>query len=134
MNNVEVVKQAYGAFGKGDLPGVLALMTDDVQIGIVGRKEDAPFFGMHDGKGGAQEFFQQLGGAHEIHAFEPQRFVAAEDMVFVWGAYEWTMRTSGVHKRSNWLHVLTVRDGKIARWHGHNDTAMLAKAYAAPRS
>lgn len=63
--------------------------------------------------------------------FEPMRFIAAEDKVFVWGRYTWTMRRSGVSDTTEWLHVLTVRDGRIRAWLGHNDTAMLAAAYHA---
>ena len=59
-----------------------------------------------------------------IHAF-----LAAEDKVFVWGRYTWTMRNSGVSDTTTWFHEITVRDGKIAEWRGHNDTAMLVAAY-----
>jgi uncharacterized protein len=127
--NVRVAQDAYAAFGRGDLPAILALMTPNAVIGIVGRKEDAPFLGMNEGPGGVGEFFQQLGAAHEIHTFEPYRFLGAEEKVFVWGRYRWTMRKSGVSRQSEWLHVLSVEDGKIRSWHGHNDTAMLAAAY-----
>jgi len=131
--NIKTVQEAYAVFGQGNIPGVLDMMTPDVTIGIVGRSQDAPFFGMHSGKAGAAEFFKQLDAAHAISKFEPQRFLAAEEKVFVWGRYTWTMRKSGVSDDTEWLHVLTVRDGKIAGWSGHNDTAMLAAAYhAAP--
>ena len=131
--NIDLVRNAYAAFGRQDMPGLLGMMTDDVTIGIVGRKEDAPFLGMQHGHAGVGEFFRLLGEAHEIHMLEPQRFLAAEDKVFVWGHYRWTMRKSGVAKHSTWLHELTVRDGKLCAWLGHNDTAMLAAAYhAAP--
>ena len=126
---IQLVQSAYAAFGKGDIPAILAMMTDDVTMGIVGRPEDAPFLGLRSGKTGVGEFFRLLGEAHEIHMFEPKRLVAGEDKVFVWGHYRWTMRASGVSKHSEWLHELTVRDGKIASWLGHNDTAMLAAAY-----
>jgi hypothetical protein len=54
-------------------------------------------------------------------------------MVFIWGRYRWRMRQSGVADETEWLHVITVRNGKLAKWLGHNDTAMLAQAYhAAP--
>ncbi|MBI2376996.1 MAG: nuclear transport factor 2 family protein [Deltaproteobacteria bacterium] len=132
-DNVELVKRAYAAFGRGDIPAILDMMTPDVTIGIVGRKEDAPFLGMSTGPAGVGEFFKQLGEAQEIHSFEPERFLGAEEKVFVWGGYHWTMRKSGVSKRSEWLHVLTVRDGRIAAWQGHNDTAMLAAAYHGSR-
>lgn len=129
--NIKVVKDGYAAFVKGDVAAVLEMMTPDVRIGIVGRREDAPFLGFFDGKDGAAEFFRQLHEAQEIHRFEPQRYVAAEDMVFVWGHYHWTMRKSGVSKDTQWMHVWTIRDGKCASLHGHNDTAMLASAYHA---
>lgn len=127
--NIKLVQDAYAAFGRGDIPAVLDRMSDDVTIGIVGRSEDAPFLGPHRGKAGAAEFFRQLDEAQAISAFEPLRFLAAEDMVFVWGRYSWTMRKSGVSKTSEWFHEIAVRDGKMVAWRGHNDTAMLAEAY-----
>jgi len=130
--NIKLVQDAYAAFGKGDIPACLDMMTPDVTMGIVGRKQDAPFFGIHSGKAGAAEFFKQLDEAHAISKFEPQRFLAADEKVFVWGRYTWTMRKSGVSDDTEWLHVISVRDGKISAWHGHNDTAMLAAAYHAP--
>jgi ketosteroid isomerase-like protein len=126
--NIKLVQDAYAAFGRGDIPAVLSLFAPDGAIGIVGRRQDAPFFGMHGGKD-IPEFFKQLDAAHAISKFEPLRFVAAEDKVFVWGRYTWTMRNSGVSDTTTWFHEVTVRDGKIAEWRGHNDTAMLAAAY-----
>jgi ketosteroid isomerase-like protein len=131
--NIKLVKNTYAAFAKGDIATVLGTMAPDATIGIVGRKEDAPFFGIHSGPAGVGEFFRLLDEAHEIHTFEPLRFLAAEDKVFIWGHYHWTMRTSGVSKDTEWLHVITLRDGMVVSWRGHNDTAMLAAAYhAAP--
>ena len=133
QKNIELVKGAYAAFGRGDLPAILDMMTEDAAIGIVGRRQDAPFFGMHTARAGVMEFFKLLDAAHAISMFEPQRFLAAEEEVFIWGRYTWTMRGSGASATTEWLHVITVRDGKIAAWRGHNDTAMLAAAYhAAP--
>ncbi|HTQ04177.1 MAG TPA: nuclear transport factor 2 family protein [Polyangiaceae bacterium] len=127
--NIELVQEGYADFTQGNVTAILANMTSDVTIGIVGRKEDAPFLGIRQGKEGAAEFFQALHDAHEIHLFEPQRYVAAEDKVFVWGHYRWTMRKSGVSKDTEWMHVWTIRDGKCSSFRGHNDTAMLVSAY-----
>jgi uncharacterized protein len=127
--NLKLVQDAYAAFGRGDVPAVIERMSDNVTIGIVGRREDAPFLGIRNGKAGAGEFFHDLLEAHEIHTFEPLRFLAAEDKVFIWGRYRWTMRKSGVSKESRWMHEITVQDGLMSEWQGHNDTAMLAEAY-----
>ena len=129
--NIKLVQDAYATFGKGNIPGVLDMMGEDATIGIIGRSQDAPFLGMHRGRAGAMDFFGELDRAHAISMFEPYRFLAAGDKVFVWGRYTWTMRKSGVSDTTEWLHVLTVRDGKIQAWTGHNDTAMLAAAYHA---
>ena len=129
--NLKLVQDAYEKFGRGDVPGVLEMLTPDVTFGIIGRKEDAPFFGIRAGKAGAGEFFHDLNEAHEISKFEPLTFIAADDKVFVWGRYTWMMRKSGIGKESEWLHIFTLRGGKISAWHGHNDTAMLAAAYHA---
>jgi ketosteroid isomerase-like protein len=129
--NLKVVQNAYAAFGRGDIPAVIEAMSADATIGIVGRRQDAPFLGIFEGKAGAAEFFKQLTDAQEFHTFEPLRFLAAEDKVFIWGRYRWTMRQSGVSKESEWLHEITLRDGKMTVWRGHNDTAMLAEAFHA---
>jgi hypothetical protein len=36
---------------------------------------------------------------------------------------------SGVSKDTEWFHVITLENGKMKHWRGHNDTAMLAEAY-----
>lgn len=130
--NLKLVQNLYAAFGRGDIPAIIEVMTPTATIGIVGRRQDAPFLGIFDdGKAGGAEFFKQLAEAQEFHTFEPLRYLAAEDKVFVWGRYRWTMRKSGVSKESEWLHEITLRDGKMTSWRGHNDTAMLAEAYHA---
>ena len=130
--NLKLVQNVYAAFGRGDVPAVIEVMASNATIGIVGRRQDAPFLGIFDdGKAGGAEFFKQLGEAQEFHTFEPLRYLAAEDKVFVWGRYRWTMRKSGVTKESEWLHEITLQGGKMTSWRGHNDTAMLAEAYHA---
>lgn len=131
--NIKLVQDIYGAFGRGDIPSVLDALAPDVTWGMVGREEDIPMAGIRNGKAGAGEFFRLLKDTQEITHFEPQKFLAVEDRVLVWGRYEWTMRLSGVQGISEWLHVFTVRDGKVGAWRGHQDTAMLAAAYHAVR-
>ena len=52
--NVDVVQQAYEAFGRGDIPGVLELLTDDVEWTMQGPSM-IPFAGTFRGREGIAE-------------------------------------------------------------------------------
>lgn len=129
--NIQLVQSVYAAFGRGDIAAVLDALTTDVSWGMVGREQDVPMAGIRSGKAGAGQFFQLLRETQEITRFEPLKFAATEDMVFCWGRAEWTMCASGVAGANDWLHVMTVRDGKVCEWRGHQDTALLAQAFHA---
>ncbi len=132
--NISLVKEIYGAFGRGDVKAILETLTPDVSFGMVGREQDVPMAGIRRGKEGAAEFFRLLNDTQQITRFEPQKFAAADDMVFAWGVSDWTMRRNGVPGTNEWLHVFTIIEGKVAAWRGHQDTALLANAYhAAPQ-
>lgn len=130
-SNLTLIQDLYGAFGRGDLPAVLDALTPDVTWGMVGRTEDFPMAGIRNGKAGAAEFFKVMHEVKDMTNFHIDRFLAAEDVVFAWGGYDWTMRRNCVQGKSEFLHVYTLRDGKILSWRGHQDTAKLAAAYAA---
>jgi len=84
QTNVAVVQQAYEAFGRGDIPGVLDHLTDDVVWALQGPTT-IPFAGVHRGREGIAEFFSLVGEALEYEQFEPREFVAQGDTVVVLG-------------------------------------------------
>jgi uncharacterized protein len=127
--NVELIQSLYAAFGRGDIAGIVATTTPDVVWGLDGRPQDVPMLGHHKGQAGVQQFFKVLAETHDITSFTPQEFYADADKVFVIGRYSWTMKPSGRSGSSDWLHVWTIRNGKIAAMRSLNDTALLAEAY-----
>jgi ketosteroid isomerase-like protein len=72
---------------------------------------------------------RDLAETQDIADFEPQEFYADRDKVFVLGRYAWTMRNSGRRGDTQWLHVFTFRNGKLAAFRSLNDTALLAEAH-----
>lgn len=126
--NTQIVQNLYGAFKRRDIQTVLESLVPDVTWGMVGREQDVPMAGIRHGKAGAADFFRIMAETVEIAAFEPQAFLAAEDKVFIWGHWSWVMRSTGCPGENEWLHVFTLRDGKIVSWRGYNDTAQLAAA------
>lgn len=131
--NIKLVQDVYAAFGRRDIAAVLDKVTPDVTWGMIGRAKDIPIAGIRQGKAGVGEFFKTLAETQELTGFTPQKLAAADDTVFVLGHATWRMHRSGVRGENTWVHVFTIRDGKVTSFRGHWDTATLAEAYhAAP--
>jgi hypothetical protein len=57
--NIEAVKSAYAAFGKGDIPGVLEILSPEVEWTIVGPPSVIPYAGHHKGRGHRPRNFER---------------------------------------------------------------------------
>ena len=125
-----VVRQAYEAFGRGDISGVLDLLTDDVVWTLQGPST-IPFAGTHRGREGIAEFFSLVGEALEFEQFEPREFVAQGDTVVVLGYERSIAKATGRRFEQEWAHVYTLRNGKIATGLLFEDTAAEVAAFGA---
>lgn len=128
QNNVQVVQQAYAAIGRGDIPALLAMMTEDVEIELPGPSE-IPFSGTYSGYDGVGRFFQAIGTSADIRDFEPDEFIAQGDRVVVLGRERLTAKTTGRSWETDWAMVWHVRDGKIARLREFHETGAIAAAF-----
>jgi len=128
--NITIVQQAYGAFGKGDIPGVIALLTPDVLWESVGDPADFPGLGPKHGTAAVEAQFKLLGSLLSFQSFSPQQFFAAgPDTVFVLGHYDRTVIKTGKAANSDFVHVFVIRNGKIASYREFQDTATLVDAW-----
>jgi ketosteroid isomerase-like protein len=130
-DRIELVKRIYTAFRSGGTGAIMDVLTDDVSWGSVGRASDFPPFGIRQGKAGVREFFRVIAEHVEFHEFSPREFRVAGDQVFVIGHYRVTVRRTGRPVESEWLHVFTLRGGKIASCRIFTDTAQFALAWRA---
>ena len=128
--NVDVVQQGYEAFGRGDIPGVLELLTEDVVWTMQGPSV-IPFAGTFRGREGIAEFFTLLDETLEFEQFEPRKFVGQGDTVVVVGYERGLVKPTGRTFEHEWAHVYTLRDGKIATGLFVEDTAALVDALSA---
>src|SRR5438094_881101 len=86
--NIAVVKQAYGAFGRGDIPALLALLDENVDWQpIVGTNPPVPTAGRRHGRADVGRFFEAIGKNLTFSLFEPREFVAQGDKVVALGHY-----------------------------------------------
>ena len=85
QSNVELVKEAYAAFGVGDLQKLLGLMTPDI-IWEFPTSKVIPWAGTFTGPSEVAQFFSALMEHSEPEAFEPLHFVASEIVCSFLGA------------------------------------------------
>lgn len=128
QENTRLVQQAYESFQAGNIEALLSLLSDDVQWQLP-EIENVPIAGRRQGPEQVAEFFATLANTQEVQAFEPQQFVAEGDQVVALGHYAWRIKSTGRMFESDWAHVFTVREGKIARFQEYTDTAAEASAY-----
>ena len=127
QENVQIVKDAYAAFGRGDIQGLLALFAEDIEWIIPG--EGWPLAGTYRGHAGVAGLFQKVSEMLEISFLETREFVAQGDRVLVvgfsGGRVKGTNRTYEHHE----VIAFTVRNGKVTNVREYIDTLALARAF-----
>ena len=127
--DVALIQSLYAAFGRGDIATIVAAVTPDIEWRLNGSRSDHPLLGTWNGPKGVQAFFNELAAMQDFSEFSPREFLSAGDRVLVLGHYAATMRTNGRKAASDWVHIFTVRNGKVAAFLEFTDTAEFARAW-----
>jgi len=128
QENIAVVKQGYNNFRSGDIAGLIEQMAEDV-VWQLPDIEGVPLAGVRHGRDGVAEFFSTLARDQEAIDFDPREFIAQNDKVVALGNYRWLIKETSREFQTDFVHIFTIRDGKIAGFREHFDTAGLAAAY-----
>jgi ketosteroid isomerase-like protein len=128
--NLQVLKDAYAAFLRGDIQSVLDACADDIEWESPGPSE-IPYAGLFHGKDGVADFFNILFDTDDIQLFEPETFLAQGDRVVVLGHYSARVKATGRSTQADWVHSFVMRDGKVTKFREYYDTALVVQAYHA---
>lgn len=120
--NTRAVMDVYDKFGKGDIPGILAACGDEVVFDIEDPMFD-PMERMFSGKGEVAKFFEELAAKAKYSRFQPSRFAADGDDVFVTVETEYDHLASGKKYASTYNHHFKVVNGKITYFRGTDGIA-----------
>src|SRR5688572_20380423 len=112
QQNLDVVNQIYAAFGRGDMPALVALLDPHVTW-VTPGPADLPTAGSRRGPDQVLDFFRTLMGMMEIIRFTPTDLLAKDDTVVVLGEEEGRMKATGRTLLNRWVHVFRLRDGKV---------------------
>ena len=126
--NIAVTQRLFAAFGAGDIPGILELLDDDITIEFYGPSV-IPYAGTYHGLAPARRFFETVLASVDVHRFEPEEFLADADKVVVTGSLLLTAKATGSAIESDFVHVITMRNGKWVRFRDFMNTAAAAAAF-----
>ena len=127
-HNVQVVQEIYAAFGRGDLPAMLAHVAEDIDWYVQGPPDVSALYGRRRSREEVAQFFAAMAQEQDIEAFELQEFVAQGATVVVLGHYRARMKATGKTEETEFAHVHTFREGKVVRFREYADTAAAVAA------
>jgi uncharacterized protein len=129
--HVEMLRQIYDAFARGDVPAVLNSLDPQIRWneaeGFV-YADGNPYVG-HDAVV-QQGVFGRLGGEWDALAVQPGTFLPTPDGVVTLGRYSGTYKQTGRRLDAQFAHVWRVTDGKIHEFQQFTDTAQFSRAIA----
>jgi len=129
MSNLNLVQGAYSAFAKGDVPGVLGILSPDIAWT---EAEGFPYSGTYNGPNAVLEgVFMRLGAEWEGFAAVPAEFIDGGDTVVVLGKYSGKYNATGKSFQADFAHVWKLRDGKAIRFVQYVDTLLVHRALQA---
>jgi uncharacterized protein len=124
MDNVRLLKSLYDAFGRGDIPTVLAAMSQDIKWY---QAESNPYMPSGQAWVGPDavmsNLFMKLGTEWNGFAVHPRSFHDAGDSVIVEARYSGTYKATGRSMDAQVCHIWDVKDGKVSRFQQYLDTA-----------
>ncbi len=124
QQNLNVVRQGYAAFGRGDIPCLLTLLDPQVSWTTPGPA-DLPTAGSRRGHAAVDDFFRSLTAVGDFLRFEPKEFIAQGHRVIVLGDDTMRVKATGKSVEGRWTHVFTMRQGKIIAFEEFGDVSAL---------
>ena len=124
----DVVTAAYRAFGARDIDALLALLSPDVEWG----EPDNPLIpsaGTRRGIAGVVEWLQIGNRTEAILELEPRRILVEGDTAAVIGHTRVMAKPTGRSYETDFVHLITVADGRVVRFVEYFDTWIAAEAF-----
>jgi uncharacterized protein len=126
--NIELVQALYASFRTGDVAAILAVLGPDVEWG----EPDNPFnpaAGTRRGHAGFLDWLRIGRESEEILVLEPRQFLTDGQTVAVVGHTKCRAKATGRTYESDFVHVVTFREGRIARFQEFFDTYAAGEAF-----
>jgi ketosteroid isomerase-like protein len=125
---IPIVHRLYAAFAQRDIASILPMLADDV-VWCEPENPFNPAAGTRRGHAGFLEWLKAGHESEEILSLEPREFLASETSVAVTGHSRCRARATGRSYDTDFVHLISFREGKVARFQEFFDTWAAAEAF-----
>ncbi len=113
ITNKESVQTLYDLFGKGNVPAILELVTDDIKWTCPVPASILPYAQVYHGKKGVAEFFRLIYANKDFPGFEVRELIEEGEKVVALGHWDAKSKKTGNSYSGDWAMVFYFRDGKL---------------------
>jgi ketosteroid isomerase-like protein len=132
MSHTETIQAVYAAFSRGDIPALMALLSESVEWGYGEGTTDVPWLQRRQGRTGAGDFFASLAQI-DLQRFTPKVFLEhpQERVVVVLLDVEFVVKATGRRVvEEDEIHIFWFdAAGRISRYRHQVDTYQHYIAY-----
>lgn len=126
--HVEIVQQLYTAFASRDVAKIVGMLSPDVEWAEPANPYN-PGGGTRRGHEGFLEWVETGRRSEEILVLEPKKMLVDSDSVAVVGYMKCRAIATGKVYESDFVHLVTLRDGKVIRFQEFFDTFAAGEAF-----
>jgi uncharacterized protein len=126
--NIEFVGSLYDAFARRDMQSILSILSPTVEWGEPPNPYN-PAGGTRRGHEGFLEWLRIGNESEEVLVLEPKEFLANATSVAVVGFTKCRVRATDKEYQTEFVHLVTLRDGKVQRFREFFDTFAAAEAF-----
>ena len=127
-DQIAAARRLYEAFDSRDLEALRDALADDF-VGQVSEGMPLGVGGEHFGpEAMIRDVWSKVLATYELRVDAQHFYPSGDDHVVAVGHYRGSVRASGQLIEASFAHVLTIRDGRIARLHQITDTGSWAPA------
>lgn len=131
MSHNATVQKIYEAFGRGDIPAILEMLSENIdwEYGTA-PSHDVPWLQPRRGRAAIMGFFQSLAGI-EFHKFQPTAIIEGNNVVVALVDLDATIKKTGKRvTETDEIHVWKFGpDGRVARFRHGVDTHAHVEAW-----
>jgi ketosteroid isomerase-like protein len=125
--DVEVLRDGYDAFVRGDIEGITASFAEDIEF-VGPNSQRMPEAGTHRGREAVGALLAGMRERWDDLTWTPDEFVSEGDTIVVLGHMEGRAKATGTQVKVPFVHIWRMSGGTVRRGQALTDTAVVAEA------